>query len=68
MRDSLVDINVMKSALPEHTIAVGIPDHEHVDMIWGRDVKQLVIPHVLEALASGRKGRKATIFNGTHAA
>ena len=63
-RDSLVDIGVMKKALPEHTVAIGIPDHEHVDMIWGREVQQLVIPHVLEALEGGRKGRKGVIANG----
>lgn len=63
--DSLVDIAVMKKALPEHTVSVGIPAYEHVDMIWGKDVDTLVIPHVLEALEGGRKGRKMAITNGT---
>ncbi|KZV79951.1 alpha/beta-hydrolase [Exidia glandulosa HHB12029] len=63
--DSLVDIKVMKAALPDHTVAIGIPAYEHVDMIWGKDVDKLIIPHVLEALDGGRKGRKMAITNGT---
>lgn len=27
-----------------------VPNHEHVDLLWGRDVDKLVIPKVLEAL------------------
>ncbi|KZT54479.1 alpha/beta-hydrolase [Calocera cornea HHB12733] len=50
MNDSLVDINVMLKELPEHTLAIGIPGHEHVDMLWAEDVNELVIPRVLEAL------------------
>lgn len=33
-------------------------------MIWGKDVDTLVIPHVLEALSGGRKGRKMAVTNG----
>ncbi|EJU01447.1 alpha/beta-hydrolase [Dacryopinax primogenitus] len=48
--DSLVDIDVMLKELPEHTVAIGIPGHEHVDMLWGEDVHKLIIPRVLDAL------------------
>lgn len=46
--DSLVDIEVMKSNLPSSQVFdVMIPEHEHLDLIWGRDVANLVIPNVL---------------------
>jgi len=59
MSDSLVDINVMLSELPEHTVAIGIPGHEHVDMIWAEDVHELVIPRVLDALKEAHTPRGA---------
>lgn len=49
--DSLVDIDVMLSELPEGTVAFGVPEHEHLDMIWGDDVDTLVFPHVFRALS-----------------
>ncbi|GJJ14839.1 hypothetical protein Clacol_009107 [Clathrus columnatus] len=48
--DSLVHIETMLSELPEHTIAKGIPKHEHVDILWGKDVDKLVFPEVFRAL------------------
>lgn len=46
--DSLVDIEVMKSNLPASQVFdVMIPAHEHLDLIWGKDVADLVIPNVL---------------------
>jgi len=48
--DSLVDIDVMLSQLPDHTVAKPIRDYEHVDILWGRDVDTLVIPEVLKGL------------------
>jgi len=48
--DSLVDIDVMLAELPRHTTHQGVPNHEHVDMLWGQDVHEVVIPHVLHAL------------------
>ncbi|CAE6457182.1 unnamed protein product, partial [Rhizoctonia solani] len=48
--DSLVDIDVMLAELPKHTTYRGVPNHEHLDMLWGQDVDKLVIPHVLRAL------------------
>ncbi|KAF8609096.1 triacylglycerol lipase, partial [Ceratobasidium sp. AG-I] len=56
--DSLVDIDVMLAELPRHTTYQGVPNHEHVDMLWGHDVHEVVIPHVLRALkqAHGENG------------
>lgn len=48
--DSLVDIDVMLAELPEGTTAIGVPEHEHLDMIWGNNVDTLVFPHVFAAL------------------
>lgn len=48
--DSLVEINVMLDALPDHTIAEEVPHYEHLDFLWARDVDQLVIPRVLHWL------------------
>ncbi|CAN6648902.1 sterol esterase Tgl1p [Trichomonascus vanleenenianus] len=48
--DSLVDINVMLHELPAGTAHVGIPYHEHLDIIWGDRVDALVFPYVLSAL------------------
>ncbi|QRV76292.1 alpha/beta hydrolase family protein [Ceratobasidium sp. AG-Ba] len=48
--DSLVDIDVMLAELPKHTTYQGVPNHEHLDMLWGRDVHEVVIPQVMRAL------------------
>lgn len=49
--DSLVDIDVMLSQLPtEKTTAQPVENHEHLDNIWGYDVKQKVFSHVLNYL------------------
>ncbi|KAK9324854.1 Alpha/Beta hydrolase protein [Lipomyces orientalis] len=48
--DSLVDIDVMLNELPSHAVAIPVEDHEHLDIIWGRDVQQMVMPHVLKVL------------------
>lgn len=46
--DSLVDIDVMKANLPScQVFDIMVPGHEHLDLIWGRDVAQLVIPNVI---------------------
>ncbi|KAL5483153.1 hypothetical protein ACEPAI_8382 [Sanghuangporus weigelae] len=49
-RDSLVDIDVMKSQLPEHAKAIPLDGYEHLDILWGEHVHREVIPHVLRAL------------------
>lgn len=50
--DSLVDINVMKTQLPEQDLTiVGVDDYEHLDLIWGRDLENTTIGHVLRFLS-----------------
>ncbi|GMM38092.1 sterol esterase [Saccharomycopsis crataegensis] len=50
--DSLVDIEVMLEQLPasENIKAFGVEGYEHLEIIWGDGVEQLVFPHVLEFL------------------
>lgn len=48
--DSLVDIRVMLKELPGHTVDIGIPHYEHLDMLWAQDVDKLVFPTVLRSL------------------
>ncbi|KAI9884058.1 MAG: hypothetical protein M1823_004148 [Watsoniomyces obsoletus] len=48
--DGLVDIRVMKKQLPEGTMAIEIPEYEHLDFLWAEDVDKMVFPHVFEAL------------------
>ncbi|KAH3687775.1 hypothetical protein WICPIJ_001238 [Wickerhamomyces pijperi] len=59
--DSLVNIDKYSSLLPaELTEAVAIPAHEHLDIIWGRDVDKLIFPHVLKFLAEHRPDSKSS--------
>lgn len=49
--DSLVDIGVMTSELPEDsTTAVGFEGYEHLDMIWGDKVDKEIFPYIYSAL------------------
>lgn len=48
--DSLVDIKLMLSELPQGTAHVGIKDHEHLDILWGKNIDTLIFPYVLNAL------------------
>lgn len=49
--DSLVDIKVMESQLPEEwTTSTPVVGHEHLDNLWGRDVDREVFPLVLQSL------------------
>ncbi|KAH3678420.1 hypothetical protein WICMUC_001437 [Wickerhamomyces mucosus] len=49
--DSLVNIEEYLSLLPEYTTrAIPVENHEHLDIIWGKDVKRLVFPHIFNAL------------------
>lgn len=45
--DSLVEIDVMLDALPDHTIAERVDHFEHLDFLWAREVDKLVIPRVV---------------------
>lgn len=48
--DSLVDIEQMLRELPAHTTAKRLYGYEHLDILWGANVHEDVIPHVVEAL------------------
>ncbi|KAK9480687.1 lipase [Lipomyces japonicus] len=48
--DSLVDIDAMLAELPAHAEAIPVPDHEHLDIIWGRQANVVTIPYVLDIL------------------
>ncbi|KAG6889111.1 hypothetical protein C0995_003680 [Termitomyces sp. Mi166 len=48
--DSLVDIDVMRTQLPPHTVVHCLRGYEHLDVLWGKNVHKDVIPHVLEHL------------------
>ncbi|KAK8042153.1 hypothetical protein PG993_006676 [Apiospora rasikravindrae] len=48
--DSLVDIKVMLRELPSRTVATEIPNYEHLDFLWARDVDTQVFQHVFDAL------------------
>lgn len=50
--DSLVDIDVMLSSLPQTTLPVAVDGHEHLDLMWGEDVDSVVFPHIVAALGS----------------
>lgn len=51
MSDSLVDIDVMLSQLPNESLQViGIPNHEHLDLLWGKDVNRLVFFNLIRFL------------------
>jgi hypothetical protein len=52
----------MLAQLPPHTVAKKVEDYEHLDILWGKDVDKVVIPHVLEflkAFAEPVEGSKA---------
>ena len=40
----------MLAQLPHHTVAKKIENHEHLDLLWGKDVDKLVFPHIFEFL------------------
>lgn len=46
--DSLVDIKVMKENLPSKRVFdVKVDNHEHLDLLWGKDVDTLVVSKVI---------------------
>jgi hypothetical protein len=46
----MCSIDVIMSQLPSHCIAKKVENYEHLDLIWGKDVDEVVFPHVLESL------------------
>jgi len=59
--DSLVDIDMMLAELPRHsTCAIPLQGYEHVDVLWGRNIHEDVIPEVVKALRTWyERGREA---------
>ena len=58
----------MLAQLPRHTVARKIENHEHLDLLWGKDVDNLVFPHIFEFLktyAEPVDGRKVREGPGT---
>lgn len=46
--DSLVNLSILLKNLPEKNIkTICIPNHEHLDLIWGRHVKELVFDKII---------------------
>jgi lysosomal acid lipase/cholesteryl ester hydrolase len=67
-KDSLVDIDVLLKELPEHTVAKGLENYEHLDLLWGQGVHIDVIPLVLDALDehSVTPANACRLESGTH--
>ncbi|KAF8070420.1 triacylglycerol lipase [Lyophyllum atratum] len=59
--DSLVDIDVMLTQLPPHTVTHRLHGYEHLDVLWGKDVDKDVIPHVLEHLRYYQENSQAAM-------
>jgi len=61
----------MLAQLPPHTVAKKVNNYEHLDLLWGKDVDKVVIPHVLEFLktyaepVSGSKALEAQSMEKT---
>ena len=62
--DSLVDMDIMLTQLPCHTVAKRLCGYEHLDILWGRNVDKDVIPQILETLGHYRR----TKCSGIHPA
>ncbi|KAG6866209.1 hypothetical protein C0991_007234 [Blastosporella zonata] len=60
--DSLVDIDVMRTELPSHTVVQCLHGYEHLDILWGKDVHKDVIPHVLEHLKQYQERSEALFY------
>lgn len=62
--DSLVDIDIMLTQLPTHTVAQRLHGYEHLDVLWGKDVDKDVIPHIMEALGKYCENRDPEDMDG----
>ncbi|KAJ7647605.1 Alpha/Beta hydrolase protein [Roridomyces roridus] len=62
--DSLVDIDVMISQLPGHTVCKRLHGYEHLDILWGKDVDIDVIPEVLDSLRQHCENPERLLVNG----
>lgn len=51
--DSLINIDIIKEQLPsDRTYVRSVFEHEHLDNLWGCDVKDTVFKHVLDCLST----------------
>ncbi|KAJ7188585.1 Alpha/Beta hydrolase protein [Mycena filopes] len=62
--DSLVDIDVMVSQLPGHTVCKRLHGYEHLDILWGKDVDVDVIPEVIASLKQHCETPEKLMVNG----
>ena len=62
--DSLVHIETMLNQLPEHTTAKPLRTYEHLDILWGANVHNDVIPKVLNTLEEFCIKRDNSLPNG----
>lgn len=62
MRDSLVDIGAILKELPASTQAIGVPNYEHLEMIWGKAVPEVIIPKILESLRDVRRQQRSHVM------
>lgn len=62
--DSLVDIDTMLAQLPEHTVAKRLHTYEHLDILWGQNVHEDVLPLVVDALHEHRADPLGSLPNG----
>jgi lysosomal acid lipase/cholesteryl ester hydrolase len=63
--DSLVKIETMKKQLPQHAIAKRLHTYEHLDILWGENVHEDVIPVVLNTLEEFSSERDDILPNGS---
>lgn len=64
--DSLVDINVMRSQLPQkYTTVHAVQLHEHLDNLWGEDVHKKVFRYVLQYLGEDGPTPSQILANGS---
>jgi len=63
--DSLVHIETMLNQLPDHTIAKPLRTYEHLDVLWGANVHEDVIPVVLNTLGEFFIERDDSLPNGS---
>jgi lysosomal acid lipase/cholesteryl ester hydrolase len=63
--DSLVHIETMLNQLPEHTTAKPLRTYEHLDILWGENVHNDVIPEVLNTLEEFCLERDDMLPNGS---
>lgn len=49
-QDTLIDIRATLSECPDHVKTRIIPEYEHLDFLFGRDIDKKVVPVLIECL------------------